>query len=231
MSQTKISIVSPHGADIVGILQQARPLERTQGRPIALIIHGVLAHKDQLYHKRLAEAFVKERGMDSMRYDMRGQGGETEGPWDQSNFDDDADDLETVIAYLVKTYGYHVHSLIGHSRGSIVCGLYLSTRMHTPIKFFVNLSGRYDHSRFLQNKNYLAAFAKDGYYDWDSKTVPIEDAWDFHRIFSQRNPGSHTIKTEPGAGHNWVRPFDEPVNGIMQWLTKVDPLGPERSKL
>ncbi|KAL8277665.1 hypothetical protein RQP46_009938 [Phenoliferia psychrophenolica] len=277
MSQTKISIPSPHGSNIIGILQQARPLERTQGRPIALIIHGVLAHKDQLYHKRLAEAFVKERGMDSLRYDLRGQGGETEGPWGQSNFNDDVDDLETVISYLANTYGYFIHSLVGHSRGSIISGVYLCTRPHTPIKFFVNLSGRYDFSRFLQRKDYKDAFAKQGYFDWVTKvagkavshrvtpeqvqtfaewdnsyfitsfpqemdvltmhgeadlTVPVADAWDFHRILSQRHPGSHTIKTEPGAGHNWIRPFDEPVNGIMDWFSKVDPLGPaEKSKL
>lgn len=55
--------------------------------------------------------------------------------------------------------------------GSIVSGLYLSTRPHTPIKFFVNVSGRYDHSRFLENKNYLAGFAKDGHYDWTAKVA------------------------------------------------------------
>lgn len=27
-----------------------------------------------------------------------------------------------------------------------------------------------------------------------------------------------------GPDHNWTRPFDEPVNGIMNWLAKLDPL-------
>ena len=85
MSLTKLPIANSAGPDIVGLLQRARPQEATAGRPIVLvrlirrpgrikssqlphqIIHGVLAHKDQLYHKRLADALANERGMDSFR--------------------------------------------------------------------------------------------------------------------------------------------------------------------
>ncbi|KAL8280985.1 hypothetical protein RQP46_006664 [Phenoliferia psychrophenolica] len=268
MSQTKVHIANSAGPAIVGILQRARPQEPTAGRPLVLIVHGVLAHKDQLYHKRLANELATERGMDSFRYDMRGQGGETEGFWEQGNFDDDADDLESVIAYLSSTYGYHVHTLIGHSRGSIVTGLFLSTRAHRPIRFWINVSGRYDHANYLQSYTHVAAFAKDGHFDWNvmvagkmitrrltpksvtdfaewdnsyliksfpqemdcltmhgeaDTVVPVEAGWSHHKILSQRT-GSHTLKIVPGAGHNWVRPFDEPVNGIMEWLGKVDPM-------
>lgn len=37
------------------------------------IIHGVLAHKDQVYHKKLANRLAEERGWDSFRYDLRGE--------------------------------------------------------------------------------------------------------------------------------------------------------------
>jgi predicted membrane GTPase involved in stress response len=40
---------------------------------IAQILHGVLAHKDQVYHKKLANRLAEERGWDSFRYDLRGE--------------------------------------------------------------------------------------------------------------------------------------------------------------
>lgn len=48
-------------------LRDARGLPRPDG-VFFQIIHGVLAHKDQLYHKRLADAFANERGLDSIRF-------------------------------------------------------------------------------------------------------------------------------------------------------------------
>lgn len=71
-------------------------------------MHGVLAHKDQSYHRLLAQRLLDERGLPSFRYDLRGQGGESEGNWDMANFDDDVQDLERVIAWL-KEQGYHIH--------------------------------------------------------------------------------------------------------------------------
>ena len=41
MSQTKLSMASSAGADIVGILQQARPQEATHGRPLALVSRSI----------------------------------------------------------------------------------------------------------------------------------------------------------------------------------------------
>ncbi|KAM0755544.1 alpha/beta-hydrolase [Meredithblackwellia eburnea MCA 4105] len=277
-NEEKIRIKSKTGNDIVGILQSPAtlPLPPAQAslKPIVLIIHGILAHKNQIYHKRLADALVNERHLPSFRYDLRAQGGETEGKWEQANFYDDVADLEEVVEYL-KGRGYFVHSVIGHSRGAIISFLYLCQRPHS-IKYFVNVSGRHNHARFRENKVYQEAFKKYGYYDWKvkvagkeitrriipegveafaswnndfiendfpqsmdvlnihgeaDKTVPVEDAHTFHRILSKRSPGTSTLVTVPDAGHNWVRPFDQPVNGIMEWLGKVDPPKSPRSKL
>lgn len=45
--------------------------------------------------------------MDSFRYDLQGQGGESEGLWTMGGHDLDADDLEVVIAYLERM-GYRI---------------------------------------------------------------------------------------------------------------------------
>lgn len=112
MSQVKIRITksSPdEGGDIVGILQRSHPSRSTQSQPIALLVHGILSHKDQIYHRPLANALASDLGMDSFRYDLTGQGGETEGKFAMANFDDDVRDLERVIDYLREEHGYVIH--------------------------------------------------------------------------------------------------------------------------
>lgn len=83
-------------------------------------MHGVLAHKDQVYHKKLANRLAEERGFDSFRYDLRGQGGESQGHWGMMNLDDDVVDLQVVLDYLTTEYGYRIHLIVAHSRGSLL---------------------------------------------------------------------------------------------------------------
>lgn len=73
----------------------------------------MLAHKDQSYHKRLAQRLQSERKLDSFRYDLRGQGGESEGDWEMASFDNDVAELEVVIEWLKTVMGYKVQVLIG----------------------------------------------------------------------------------------------------------------------
>ncbi|KAK4048732.1 hypothetical protein OIO90_005725 [Microbotryomycetes sp. JL221] len=235
------------------------------------IIHGVLAHKDQIYHKRLAKTLAEERSLDSFRYDLRGQGGESHGAWTMMDLDSDVRDLETVIKHLESEFGYRIHLIIAHSRGSLLSTYYLSKFPH-PHVLFVNLSGRYDMTKILRDDRYIALRTGNEYiYDkeiewktrvagaehikminaeglksfaeWDNaylqssfdpaihvltvhgtadKIVPVEDAHTYHRILSRRSPGTHTLSLVEGAGHNFVKPFDEPVASIMKWLEKVD---------
>ncbi|KAM0792150.1 hypothetical protein ACM66B_004848 [Microbotryomycetes sp. NB124-2] len=284
MSQTKISIKQDGypGQPLIGILQQSKDGARaasrgssaTRGRRIALIIHGVLAHKDQIYHKKLANALA-DRGLDSFRYDLRGQGGESAGEWGMMNIDDDVRDLQVVIKHLDVEYGYRVHLIVAHSRGSLLSTYYLSCFDH-PHVLFVNLSGRYDMTKILRDQRYIELRRRNEYIEgktiiwrtrvagadlerpidaaglrsfaeWDNsylqssfdqnihvltvhgtadKIVPVDDAHTYHRILSQRSPGTHTLSLVEGAGHNFVKPFDEPVNSILKWLDKVDkPVG------
>ncbi|KAK4053669.1 hypothetical protein OIV83_001325 [Microbotryomycetes sp. JL201] len=289
MSQTKISIPQDGypGQPIIGILQRtadSSKLAASSGssagrdRKIALIIHGVLAHKDQIYHKRLANALA-DRGLDSFRYDLRGQGGESEGAWGMMNIDDDVRDLQRVIEYLGQE-GYRIHLLVAHSRGSLLSTYYLSCFDH-PHVLFVNLSGRYDMTKILRDQRYvdlrrgneyiegktiqwktrvagadlerpIDAAGLRSFAEWDNaylqssfdqsihvltvhgtadKIVPVQDAHTYHRILSQRSPGTHTLSLVEGAGHNFVKPFDEPVKSILRWLDIVDRGRPSGGKL
>ncbi|KAI1789589.1 ectomycorrhiza-regulated esterase [Ganoderma leucocontextum] len=149
---TKIAV--PHtaqqGIAIAGVLEQVAPGESTRGRKIALILHGSMGHKDYLFQKRLALSLP----IDSFRFDFRGNH-ETPGPWVFAGFSEDVTDLEVVVAYLQKEYGYAVDMLVGHSRGSVTSLLWLCKHRDDDAKAvtrYVNVCGRYrmekvyDHS-------------------------------------------------------------------------------------
>lgn len=184
-----ISSTSDQGA-LIGILrrQDPSPLQSTsipQPKPITLILHGVLAHKDQLYHRKLAQTLP----CDSFRFDFRhaDQGGESRhapgsGGWHMSSFDQDILDIHTAILYLRKTFNYHVESVIAHSRGVLNMWQYFwDVEMRRSnvipnntqnfildrIPFYVALAGRWDmhrmRKRFPDNSQELQ---QKGYFEW-----------------------------------------------------------------
>ena len=127
------------------------------------LIRTTFSHKDYLFQKRLALRLP----IDSFRFDFRyvstllsrvlrleiivvsfwGRGNhETPGTWKFGNFDDDVVDIEVVVAYLRKEYGYVVDMLVGHSRGSVVSLLWICKHREDDsmsVTRFVNVSGRY----------------------------------------------------------------------------------------
>ncbi|KAH9933107.1 ectomycorrhiza-regulated esterase [Epithele typhae] len=142
---TKVAI--PHPQDerctIVGTLEQVEPERPTQGRNIALVrLHALGTHKDYLFQKKLALRLP----YDSFRFDFRGNH-ETPGEWRFGHFEDDLADLDAIVAYLAREYGYVVDMLVGHSRGSVVAMLWLCRHRDGPltraVRRFVNVSGRY----------------------------------------------------------------------------------------
>lgn len=61
-----------------------------------------------------------------------------------SGLDEDLQDLEVVVDYLVRNYGYVIDLIVGHSRGSLVSMRWLCTSEHAKgARGFVNVSGRY----------------------------------------------------------------------------------------
>ncbi|KAI0712203.1 ectomycorrhiza-regulated esterase [Earliella scabrosa] len=140
---TKLAIPHPLEKDcaITGVLEQVAPEQPTQGRKIALILHGAMGHKDYLFQKRLALRLP----IDSFRFDFRGNH-ETPGEWRFGKFYNDVDDLDAVVAYLKQEYGYVVDMLVGHSRGSVASMLWLCRHKDgyaKDVSRYVNVAGRY----------------------------------------------------------------------------------------
>lgn len=145
----------------------------TRGLKIALILHGVLAHKDQIYHKQLARALP----VDSFRFDFRANG-ETPGTWSMGNLADDVEDLVAVVDYLRTKLEYTVEIIIGHSRGGLDgfawfakhCPDALPPSLRVP--FFVALSARFNMANIHERDPvYLSAFAKEGFFRWQARVA------------------------------------------------------------
>ncbi|OCH91860.1 ectomycorrhiza-regulated esterase [Obba rivulosa] len=138
---TRHTIILPGAPDkfVVGVLEQVCPDEPTQGRKLALILHGAMGHKDYLYQKRLAHRLP----LDSFRLDFRGNH-ESPGPWLMDGFSDDYEDIEASVAYLQEHFGYVVDLVVGHSRGSVVGMWWISSsKAARNVRGYVNASGRY----------------------------------------------------------------------------------------
>ncbi|SNX83844.1 uncharacterized protein MEPE_02552 [Melanopsichium pennsylvanicum] len=145
----------------------------TRGLKIAIILHGVLAHKDQTYHKQLARALP----IDSFRFDFRANG-ETPGTWSMGNLADDVEDLVAVVDYLRTKLEYTVEIIIGHSRGGLdgfawfakYCRDALPPSLRVP--FFVALSARFNMANIHERDPvYLPAFAKEGFFRWQARVA------------------------------------------------------------
>ena len=69
---------------------------------------------------------------------------ETGGEWRVGAILNDVADIDTVVAYLHKEYGYVVDLLVGHSRGVISGMRWMCTSEESKkVRAFVNVSGRY----------------------------------------------------------------------------------------
>ncbi|ESK95681.1 ectomycorrhiza-regulated esterase lipase thioesterase family protein [Moniliophthora roreri MCA 2997] len=161
---TKLEIPHPNEKDcrIVGILEEGHSIEPE--KKIALILHGSAGHKDYLFLKRLALRLP----MDSFRFDFRGNH-ETPGKWNQGGMDEDIQDLNAVVDYL-KTRGYRVDLIVGHSRGSLVAFRWLCTAEDArTVSGFVNASARYRMRKIYDAPfaaEWLNGFAEKGFHIW-----------------------------------------------------------------
>jgi len=220
---TKLFIPHPHeeNCSIAGVLEQLAPDQPTQGRKIALILHGSMGHKDYLFQKRLALRLP----IDSFRFDFRGNF-ETPGPWRLGNIDDDILDIHVVVEHLTKQLGYVLDLIIGHSRGSVAGMLWLCRYPVTEtgsVRGYVNVSGRYrmyklyDQMRKPENQQQIDA---QGYYELKATVarrpfmarVTPEDHHEFasidSSIFWHRFPAAVDVLTMHGLKDVVVPPYD-----------------------
>ncbi|KAH8927869.1 alpha/beta-hydrolase [Atractiella rhizophila] len=155
---------------------------------IALLCHGIQAHKNQTYHRSLAAA-LSDNGIPSIRWDFQGNG-DSGG---ESSFGDlwkEEEDYDCVWSWLEEhgwrpdiglslfldcfrqmvTFG-GTWTVIAHSRGSITGNRYLCTlaKRHpsrSVPKYFVNLSARYVMARLLQRIDlFRESFESQGYVE------------------------------------------------------------------
>lgn len=157
------------GVDLVGILHR-KPSASPGKRRIALILHGLLAHKNQCYHRALAESLP----IDSYRFDFRGNG-DSKGDWAMGTIDNDVEDLASVVRHLCQQEGYAVDLIVAHSRGTMVSWMYLSRGEQVLLRdggsaYLPNLvvvSGRWAMEGMLKTyARFQQGFDKEGFYRW-----------------------------------------------------------------
>ncbi|KAK0533101.1 hypothetical protein OC835_003118 [Tilletia horrida] len=170
---------------------------RPEPKPLALILHGVLAHKDQIYHKKLVAALE----MDSFRFDFRANH-ETPGEWNMASFYEDLRDLRCVISHLRRFFNYRVHVMIAHSRGALDLWVYLGEQERNRRRrraleaqalrgpgsevaggiegvleeevppFAISLSGRWRMERIYDRLPvWKEGFEKEGFYRWKARVA------------------------------------------------------------
>lgn len=207
---------SDPGVSLAGILEQIEPSAPTRGRPIALILHGTMGHKDYLFQKALAAGLP----LDSFRFDFRGAH-ESGGSWKLGALADDVEDLRVVVAYLVQEYGYKIDLLVGHSRGSIVAMRWLCTSDEGKhVGGFVNVSARYKMDRVLQSTKPPFKLNEHGYFDWKVTVagrtlvarITAEDlrtfaSWDTSVVWKYF-PSATDVLTVHGMADKLVPPYD-----------------------
>ncbi|KIM24729.1 hypothetical protein M408DRAFT_331689 [Serendipita vermifera MAFF 305830] len=222
MPSTKISILQKRDPDpncaLVGILEQPNGAGAATPKPLALILHGAMGHKDYLFQRKLALRLP----MDSFRFDFRGNH-ESGGAWTVGGIDRDVDDIQVVAEYLKQTYDYNVVVVIGHSRGSIAgckwvcCG----SKETLTVQKFVNVSGRYLMGKFRGIMHrYEDEFREKGYGEWHvrvagkpvigkiyPKDVESFASWDISYIASSF-PDPVNVLTVQGMADAIVPPHD-----------------------
>lgn len=142
-----------------GVPEGAQPdKSRSRGRPLAIVVHGSMAHKNALFYKDIAQQVP----MDSFRCDMRfvvsnqrrRRGSRKLGDEQHGrafNTDQDwASDLHAIIAYLTTEFGYRVELMVGHSKGSFCMFGYLANycvpgarQYQPPPRLVVSIAGRF----------------------------------------------------------------------------------------
>ncbi|CAL1713233.1 unnamed protein product [Somion occarium] len=166
---TKVVIQHPRekGVHLTGILEHLvtppspdRNLETGRERKLALIVHGVLGHKDYLYQKRLARRLP----FHSFRFDFRGNhesSGESGSIWT------DVADLQLVYDYVTRKLGYAIDLIVAHSRGAITSFIWMCTSADAVnVGGFINVSGRCRMKKLydIMDDEQRAMLANQGFY-------------------------------------------------------------------
>eukprot|EP01134_Creolimax_fragrantissima_P000091 CFRG0091T1 len=124
------------GLKLVGTLNR-KNLDTTD---IVVFCHGLFSDKNTPLMKIVDDSLVDHN---TFRLDFRGNG-ESEGKRRFGNYEEERLDLESACTHL-QSLGYQVTTLIGHSKGAVICLWYAS--LYPGKVKIINLAGRYkmDH--------------------------------------------------------------------------------------
>ncbi|CCM01873.1 uncharacterized protein FIBRA_03944 [Fibroporia radiculosa] len=221
---TKLSV--PHTYDkevtLVGTLEQLAPDEPTQGRRIALILHGSMGHKDYLFQKRLGLKLP----IDSFRFDFTGSH-ESSGQWRLGKIEGDAFDIHVVAEYLNRRYGYMVDLLVGHSRGSVAAMIWLCNYPQAATRSVRGVTSE-DHAEFAGVNTSVVwdrfpagidVLTMHGLMD---AVVPPFDAVIYAQAYGARSPGTHNLYYVEDADHNFTGMADQVVATIREWFDMLE---------
>jgi len=211
----RIPSTDEEGAFVAGVLEQVAPKVPTQGRKIALILHGAMGHKDYLYQKRLAHRLP----IDSFRIDFRGNH-ESPGSWRAGAFLNDVQDLELVAGFLKREFGYVIDLIVAHSRGNVAAFRWMCTSSFAKtIRGFVNVAGRYrleliwsqaDMEQMNRKGHYDArplVARKEAFFRISKEDLEEFSAFDPSLIWDKFPQHTHVL-TMHGLADNIVPPYD-----------------------
>ena len=157
-------------------------------KPVIIICHGAMSWRNQMLLINLSSELFTCLDVNILRFDFTGNG-HSEGEWALSNFNNEFEDLMTVIDFVTNSLGCPVECVIGHSKGSASVLNYasylakqeLEEKKHVTCKCFVNLAGRYrvpgihdPLSKFSETQR--AEMGDKGFFE-------VKSAWGDGRIF------------------------------------------------
>ncbi|CAL1713224.1 unnamed protein product [Somion occarium] len=162
---TKVLIPHPREKDIefTGILEHVTPASAGDYNPdrrMALIVHGILGHKDYLYQKRLARRLP----FHSFRFDFRGN---HESSGESGSLLTDVADLQIIYDYVTKKLGYVVDVIVAHSRGANTSFLWMCTSPDAAgVTRLVSVSSRFAFMKIRDtlNEEQKKMLSETGYY-------------------------------------------------------------------
>ncbi|KAG8051544.1 hypothetical protein GUJ93_ZPchr0001g29693 [Zizania palustris] len=173
MSQSRPLNPRPQDASKPHDLEQRAVVTNKHGEKLAGVLHHMGSSKivnDSLILD-LTDALT-EKGICVFRFDFSGNG-ESEGEFEYGNYRKEADDLHSVVSYLLKE-NYDVTAIVGHSKGGDVVALYAS--VYDDVCLIINVSGRFDLGKGIEERigeGSIDRINKEGFLDVKDKSENV----------------------------------------------------------
>ena len=114
MMMETVSFLTGKDKRLAGILH----LSSTKSKTGMIILHGLLASKDQSWMKELGERLSKEQNVAVMRFDFLGNG-ESDGTLQEHTYEQALEDTRAAIKFM-RERGFTRIFLLGHSLGGAI---------------------------------------------------------------------------------------------------------------